>query len=278
MPGQDAIQIDQVERILQEPGSDWDRRTHRFAVLAEAAARSGLGRSWRIRRPQSADALVFDAWVEMVRGRHAGRMDDARAAGELCYSAAEAAPGDPAPWVVLLGILRVMRADSRDLFAVWGEITSRDPWNREAHLQMLRYLSPEECGSRSSQMDFVETVRASVPSAAPAVGIELAALVDECSRTAAQGGVEALLVRRQWGNHRAVRVLDTALRDWPRPGHLRHAAALADLNLLAYALAQAGRVRESADTFALIGDTVTAWPWTLDGEPVEEFRYWQSKA
>ncbi|MQS15772.1 hypothetical protein F7Q99_26775 [Streptomyces kaniharaensis] len=276
--GPDDIQIDQVERLLREAGTDWDRRTHRFAVLADAAAPSAIARSWRMRRSHSADALVFEAWVELCRGRHAGRMEDARAAADNCYRAAELFPADPTPWVVLLGILRVMRADSQNAFAVWHEVVSRDPWNREAHLQMLRYLSPEECGSRSSQLDFVETVRASVPSNAPAVGVGLTALVDEHARTAAQGGVEALLIRRQWTHNRATSALDAALLDWPRQGHLRHAAALADLNLLAFALIQAGRVRESADTFELIGDMVTAWPWSVGGDPIQQFGYWQAKA
>ncbi|MFE2726147.1 hypothetical protein [Kitasatospora sp. NPDC059327] len=277
MPGQDAMRIDQVERLLQEAGTDWDRRAHRLAVLAEAAAPSSLARFWRLRRPDNANPQVFEAWVELVRGRHTGRMEDARAAADRCYGAADALPDDPTPWVVLLGILRLIRAESRDVFAVWHEVTSRDPWNREAHLQMLRYLSPEECGSRGGQLEFVDAVRGGVPSNAPAVGVELTALVDEHARTVARGGVEALLARRQWTNHRATRALDTALADWPRPGHLRYAAALADLNLLAFALVQAGRSREGAGTFDLLGDVVTAWPWSLDGDPLDRFGHWQSK-
>ncbi|MFF0415703.1 hypothetical protein ACFYUY_35400 [Kitasatospora sp. NPDC004745] len=278
MPGQDAIQVDQVERLLQETGKDWDRRTHRMVVLAEVAAPSALARTWRLRRPAGADPLVFEAWVELVRGRHAGRMEDARAAAENCYRASDLAPDDPTPWVVLLGILRLMRADSRELFAVWHEVTTRDSWNREAHLEMLRYLSPEECGSRSSQMDFVESVRAAVPANAPAVGVELTAVVDEHTRTTAKGGVEALLARRQWTGVRAARVLDGALATWTRPGYLQHAAAQADLNLLAFALVQAGRGRECTGAFQLLGDTVTDWPWVLDGDPLEQFRYWQAKS
>ncbi|MGW2250676.1 hypothetical protein ACWCXH_10795 [Kitasatospora sp. NPDC001660] len=275
--GPDDIQIDQVERLLQDAGRDPDRRAHRFAVLAEAAAPSAFARSWRLRR-RGADPMVFEAWVELVRGRAAGGMEDARAAADHCYRAAEVAPADPLPWVVLLGILRLMRAESRQLFAVWAEVTARDPWNREAHLQMLRYLSPEERGSRSSQLDFVETLRASAPPVSPVVGVELAALVDEHDRTAAKGGVEALLARRLWTHSRAVGALDAALATWPREGYLRHAAALADLNVLAYALVQAGRVREGGNTFDAIGDTVTAWPWSLDGDPIERFTYWQAKA
>ncbi|MER6302940.1 hypothetical protein ABT247_25765 [Kitasatospora sp. NPDC001539] len=275
--GVDDVQIDQVERLLQEAGADWDRRGHRFAVLAEAAAPSAFARSWRRRRQRSTDALVFDAWVELVRGRQAGGMEDARAAADQCYRAADAEPADPGPWVVLLAMLRLIRAESREVFAVWSEVAARDPWNREACLQMLRYLSPEECGSRSGQLDFVDSLRASMPPAAPVVGVELTALVDEYARTTAKGGVEGLMARRQWTHVRATGALDAALNVWPRQGRLRHAAALADLNLLAYALVQAGRVREAGETFQAIGDTVTAWPWSLDGDPLQRFAYWQAK-
>ncbi|MEV7773500.1 hypothetical protein [Kitasatospora sp. NPDC086791] len=278
LPGQSAIQVDQVERLLREAGTDWDRRGHRFAVLAEAAAPSTLAHNWRLRRAQQADPLMFEGWVELVRGRHAGRMEDARAAADTCYRAADLAPDDPTPWVVLLGILRLMRAESRDVVAVWHEVSERDPWNREAHLQMLRYLSPEECGSRSAQLNFVDTVRASAPLTAPTAAVELTALVDEHARTASAGGVEALLVRRQWTHNRAVTALDTALREWPRLGGLTHAAAAADLNVLAFALIQATRIRESADAFRRIDNSVTAWPWVLVGDPLQQFTYWQSRA
>ncbi|MFF7637122.1 hypothetical protein ACFZB9_28820 [Kitasatospora sp. NPDC008050] len=278
MPGQSEIQIDQVERVLKEAGADWDRRAHRCGVLAEAAAHSGLARSWRSRQPRSADALVFDAWVELVRGRRRGTMEDARATADHCHRAAAAKPNDPTPWVVLLGMLRLLRADSRDVFEVWHEVTARDAWHREAHLQMLHYLSPEECGSRSHQLDFVDAVRSGIPATAPAVGVELTALVEDYERTTAKGGVEALLARRQWSQNRANSALERALAGWTGPDGLPHANALADLNLLAYALVQAGRVREATRTFELIGETVTPWPWQLDGEPLEQFGYWRSKA
>ncbi|MFD8753287.1 hypothetical protein ACFV0O_20290 [Kitasatospora sp. NPDC059577] len=277
LPGQSAIQIDQVERLLRETGTDWDRRGHRFGVLAEAAAPSSLAHNWVLRRAQSADALTFAGWVQLVRGRHAGQMEDARAAADTCYRAAEISPEDPTPWVVLLGILRLMRAESRDVVAVWHEVAERDPWNREAHLQMLRYLSPEECGSRSAQLNFVDTVRASAPPTAPTAAVELTALVDEHARTSAAGGVEALLVRRQWTHNRAITALDTALHGWPRLGGLGHAAAAADLNVLAFALIQAGRANEVGDTFRLIDNSVTAWPWNLLGDPIQQFTYWQAR-
>ncbi|WP_217212875.1 hypothetical protein [Streptomyces sp. AC550_RSS872] len=69
-------------------------------------------------------------------------------------------------------------------------------------------------------------------------------------------------------------LLDQALAHWPRPEHPRHAATVADLGLLAYALCRAGRTREAAGVFAATGGLVTPWPWGHDGDPVEHFTYW----
>ncbi|KJK57699.1 hypothetical protein UK12_15085 [Saccharothrix sp. ST-888] len=278
MPGLTDIQIDQVERVIQDAGTDWDRRAHRFAVLAGPAANSGLARSWRMRRPKSADALIFESWVELIRGQLAGEMEDARATADRCHRAAELQPSDPTPWVVMLGMLRLLRRDPQEVFQVWHEVMARDAWHREAHLQMLGYLSPEECGSHSRVLDFVDSVRSRIPPAVPAVGLELTAIVEHHHRTVSRGGVDGLLARRQWTQARAASSLERALADWTKPGYLRHAAALADLNLLAYALVRANRLPEAAEVFRLIGGTVTPWPWRMDGEPLQRFGYWQTQA
>ncbi|MFJ1703875.1 hypothetical protein [Kitasatospora sp. NPDC088346] len=280
MPGLTDIQVDQVERVIQEAGNDWDRRAHRFSVLSESAADSGLARCWLRRRQRSGEALTFSARVELVRGRRAGAMEDARAAADDCYRAAELQPNDPTPWVVLLGILRLLRCNQQDVFKAWHEVTTRDAWHREAHFQMLRYLSPEECGSHSQLLDFVDSVRARIPAATPAVpavGLELAAAVDHHHRTVSRGGVDALLARRQWTNARAESALQRALLDWTSPGRLGHATALADLNMLAYALVQANRLPEAAAVFEAIDGTVTPWPWGLNGDPVQQFTSWQAQ-
>lgn len=282
MPGLTDIQLDQIERLIRNTGTDWDRRVHRFSVLAASVAESSLARSWLRRRPNSPDALILQAWAGLERGRTAGGMDDARAAADGCYRAAELQPNDPTPWVVLIGIMRLVRCDQKDMIATWNEVMARDAWNREAHLQMLGYLSPEECGSHGLVLDFVDSVRHRPPPAAPAAvptaGLELTAIVDHHHRTVARGGVDALMARKQWTQPRAESALGRALADWTKPGHLQHAAALADLNVLAYALIQAKRLPEAEEVFRMIGRTVAPWPWRLDGDPVRQFAYWQSQA
>ncbi|MFF7260419.1 hypothetical protein ACFZCL_09050 [Streptomyces sp. NPDC008159] len=83
---------------------------------------------------------------------------------------------------------------------------------------------------------------------------------------------------RGWPQPQATRVLDRALRDLLSPYFLGTAAALADLNLLAYALVKADRADEAAPVFLKIDEIVTPWPWGMDGDPVERFTYWQRRS
>jgi hypothetical protein len=82
-----------------------------------------------------------------------------------------------------------------------------------------------------------------------------------------------------WSRPNAVAALGRALADWPRPGYLTHAAAVADLNLLAYALVQAKRAGEAGEVFRAIGGLATAYPWALESDdPVATFGAWQQRA
>ncbi|WP_280672637.1 hypothetical protein [Kitasatospora sp. MAP12-44] len=271
------IQADQIERILRAAGTDWDRRSHRISVLADKAADSNLSRFWLLRNPKNADALLFQAWVDLVRARQAGAATDAQVTAERCYRAAELRQEDPTPWVVLLGLMRVQRRSQREVFAVWQEVVDRDRSHREAHLQMLGYLSPEESGSNSQVLDFLDSVRSQGLWQSPVAALELTAEFVRYRRAASGGGVGELLADKIWHQARATAVLDHAVANW-KPGVLRHAAALADLNLLAYVLVQAKRSADAAEIFGQLGGTVTAWPWQLSGNPVDEFTYWRSHA
>ncbi len=277
MPGMTDIRVDLVADLLEEPGDDWDRRTHRMMVLASVAP-PNLTRSWVRRQPNSADALLFRAWADLVQGRRDGGLADPQETVDACYSAAELRPEDPGPWLALLRALRLLGRPTQEVFPVWREVTVRDAWHREAYLQMLGYLSPEECGSHTQVLDFLDATRAGMPSNAPAVGVELVAMVDRYWRAVSAGGVDALMAARLWTQPPAAAALDRAATDWPRPGFLRHAAALADLNTLAYGLVHAKRVPEAGPAFQLIGGTVTAFPWKLDGDPIKQFGHWQAQA
>jgi hypothetical protein len=143
---------------------------------------------------------------------------------------------------------------------------------------MLGYLSPEECGSHPALLDFVDATRAAAPKQSPVVALELTMLVDRYQATLDAGGIASLGAERRWTRPPAAAVLDDAATRWPRPGFLVHAAALADLNLLAHALVQAERLPEAAPVFQAIGGAVTSWPWELMGDPLKQYTYWADRS
>ncbi|WP_181801490.1 hypothetical protein [Streptomyces shenzhenensis] len=273
-----SIAVAGIEQLLDSTGEDWDRRCHRLAVLSEAAL-PGVQRQWKERRPDHPDALILYAWGVMTRGGlTTPTREETEAARCACAEASRLRPADPCPWIVRLGLLRLWRRPGDELFPLWWEISDRDPWNREAHLQVFAYQSPRECGSLAQLMEFVDAVRAGAPPAAPTAALPLRSLVERYHSVLSRGGVGALSAVRLWDTPEAVQVLRTATTTWPSPGHLTHAAALADLNVLAYALTEAKRSAWAADVFDALDGRVTPFPWNRDGgDPVRAFATAQSK-
>ncbi|OLZ74710.1 hypothetical protein AV521_03750 [Streptomyces sp. IMTB 2501] len=269
--------VAQMSRLLEQDPGDWDRRTHRMDVLAGYLAGSHLSRAWVTREPRSADALVLHAWTQVAQARGQGRLEDSAGTVDACLRAAELAPEDPTPWVALLAVARLERREQSQVFGVWNEILVRDRWNREAYLSMLNYLSPEEAGSRVQILEFVDTLRARMPANAPCVGTELTAQILQYHAILGRGGFEALVARNHWAQEMAAQALDRAAHTWSQAGFLRHAKALADLNLLAYALVAADRRGEARSVFEAVGGIVTAWPWRTGGDPVTEFEETRQK-
>ncbi|MGW3127886.1 hypothetical protein [Streptomyces sp. NPDC001123] len=213
------------------------------------------------RRPRDPDALALAVWSELATEPHG--------ALALCRVAADARPADPTPWVGALAALRLLGRPSSELSPVWQEIRARDPWHREAHLQILGYLSPEEQGSQAALRDFLDDAIAVMPWDAPTACLPLTAAVRQYHRERSGGGVQALGVSRYWSQPHTARLLDQGTAYWLQPGHLRHAAAVADLGILAYALVRAGRSGDAGPVFSAAGGLVTPWPWSYEGDPVE---------
>jgi hypothetical protein len=265
------LNISVIEQLLTDSRHDPDRHCHRLVVLAEAVPPS-LPRHWLGQQPHNPDAQLLATWAAVIEAHETGRVQDPRALADACAKAAEHNPAHASPWVALLAVQRVLRRPTEDLSRVWHEIGRRAPWNREAHLQLIGYLSPQECGSRAQVLDFVEGVRATAPAGAPVAGLELVALVDLFQYSLAKGGVTELTAAHQWEWPNAIAALDRALADWTRPGFLTYAGALADLNVLAYALVQARRAAQADEVFRTLGGCVSAWPWGYDGrDPVQAF-------
>ncbi|MEU8587277.1 hypothetical protein AB0C59_09785 [Streptomyces sp. NPDC048664] len=268
----------QISRLMDEDRGDWDRRTHRVTVLADFLRGSRLPATWAAREPRHADALLLEAATRLARGRAQGSLEDPTAVTDHCLRAAELIPDDPMPWVVLLGVARLERWEQSQVFGVWNEVLARDRWNREAYLSMLGYLTPQEAGSRVQVLDFVDTLSARMPANAPCAATELTAQVLHYHSVLARGGVEALVARNHWTQREAAVALDRAAHSWVRPEFFHHAAALADLNLLAYALMAADRRHEARPIFEALGGVVTAWPWNNTGDPVTEYEHARRKA
>ncbi|MFG2359313.1 hypothetical protein [Streptomyces sp. NPDC048521] len=270
--------VAQISRVLDQDPGDWDRRAHRMGVLADYLAETHLPRSWVAREPGNADALGLHAWTQVARARRRGSLEDAAEAVDMCLRAAEIAPDDPTPWVILLEVARLEGRERSQVFGVWNEVLARDRWNREAYLSMLGYLSPEEAGSRVQVLEFVDSLGLRMPANVPCAAMELTAQVFQYHSLVERGGLEALMARNHWSQTTATQALDRVAHTWVQPGFLRHAKALADLNILAYALMAADRRREAAAVFAALGGVVTPWPWQTVGDPVTEFDQAQRRA
>ncbi|MBT2873276.1 hypothetical protein AB0900_21225 [Streptomyces cellulosae] len=273
-----AADVELIGELLEETGDDWDLRGHRVSVLAGAAAGTGVAETWLERAPDDVDALVFHCWTTLVRALEERRLDDTDALITRCHRAAELSPDDPLPWVVLLGTARVVRFDPKDVDALWRQATGRDPWNREAFLQMLALLSPEEGGSSASVLDFVDAVRTRIPANAPCAAVELTAAVRQYQGLLAQGGMRAMTAGQLFESGQLPAALDQAAALWPKPGFFQHAAAPADLNVLAYALCAAGRAADAHPVFEALQGRVTPWPWDVDGDAVQRYEQYLAKS
>ncbi len=277
IPGQLDLSAGLVEQLFLDTGADWDRRAHRMGVLAQVAPYS-LVHGWRRQRPGNPDAVLFHAWVDLAHAQREGALENPGSTVDRCYRAADLCPEDPTPWLVLLSVLRLLGRPQGEVFAIAKEVWARDVWHRDAHLQMLGYLSPDEYGSHAQVLDFVDHLRLSAPPNSPVAALELTMMVNRYRARVSAGGVGALGAWQLLTRPDAETAMERALAHWPRPGFLRHAAAVADLNVLAYALVHANRTARAGPVFLAIDQAVTVWPWSLDGDPVKQFSYRQAQA
>ncbi|WP_367318288.1 hypothetical protein [Streptomyces sp. HUAS ZL42] len=276
--GATDIAVAQIAQVLDQDPQNFDRRTHRLSVLAGFLSESHLPAAWVKREPQNVNALVLYSLAELEHGRSSGALTDGSATWRRCHLAADLDPQNPSPWVAMLGIARLMRAHRREVFAIWDEIVARDRWHREAHLSMLHYLGPQESGSLSRAIEFADSELTRMPPNAPCAAVELEVHLMRYHSAKARGGAEALLARDQWGSPQTAQFLDRAQATWPRLAFFSHAAAVSDLNLLAYALTAAGRLRGAAPVFEAVGGRVTSWPWRCEGDPLTVFESARNKA
>ncbi|MEU0205291.1 hypothetical protein [Streptomyces canus] len=262
-----------VADLLRDTGTDWDRRWHRMSVLADLLPPAVCER-WISERPGDGDALVLWACVRCVRRAPADGWTAARDAERACLRAAEVCPGDPTPWLALLGLMHSLAVPPRDAVPVWTEAVTRAPWHRGAYHRLLGYLSPRGHGSVADMMDFVRQGAARAPHGSPLALLPVAARVELVAHRQRQTSLGA---DSHWNEPLAGAEIDSALTDWFHTAAPPHAEAVADLNILAFALVRAHRPSDTAPVFRRIGRRMTPHPWELLPEPERTFLYWRDR-
>ncbi|MFJ4770959.1 hypothetical protein ACIP88_17900 [Streptomyces uncialis] len=264
-----------VADLLDATGTDWDRRTHRVSVLSRVLSPAAVDH-WRNYAPDSVDAVVMRACVQAVRAAP-GSVKEVGQAQTSCVRAAHIHPGDPAALIALLELMRERGLPTRRASPIWREIIRRDPGNRGAHHVVLRYLSPRAHGSVSDMTTFAWHAASQAPPGSPLALLPLAARAEHFAHALDSGGTKALGAHRIWHEKAAASELDLALRGWFHTAPAPHAAAVSDLNLLAFALVKARWLPDAARVFQRLGPHMTMFPWDTMEDPVKSFTYWRQR-
>ncbi len=262
-----------VRDLLAATGKDWPLRTHRISVLAHGAVGLQWPTAWLLAEPESLDARILGAQVDVFELRALILRRDPSATNELAGAVvegleelAELVPADPGPWLSLLTLAPVL-GEGRAVRMQWGEASfetgeqsfewfrealARDPENWLAHQLMLRAqtarlrMSPPR--ESLALLDYAAAVAATVPADSPlaVIGVHAAAGID-------QGALAPLLRPSElgWFTDRLAQDLDAAFEGWFRGAGLRrHPQAGHDLAALAEALHRARRVADAHEAAA----------------------------
>ncbi|MFJ6213346.1 hypothetical protein ACIQGZ_08460 [Streptomyces sp. NPDC092296] len=263
--------------LLDETGQDWDRRSHRLAVLAGADT-AGWAKDWLAVEPDNADAAALDAFATVllaVRGKAAPA-----AAQAACLALAERAPQDPSPWVGLLLLGARGALDQALLDGSFERVRELDPWHRDAHHLVVARLAeyspphPDPDDPDHPVYDFADRAAAQCPAGSPLAVLPLVAHIERYRVLAAAGLLPADPARLpRWSSPRARRSLDDAFAWWLDDAREQHARLKLDLNHLAYAKVLDGRLVEAAALFHAIGPHASPEPWSYGGpDPRKSFR------
>jgi hypothetical protein len=273
-----------LRELLERTGADWDRRTHRIRVLADAAAGGKCVETWQVAQPESVDALVLRAEVEVVRTFRVAARDGSVATMRLdatiesCIAAAKAAPSDPVPVVSLLTIARLYPGGQREIDSWWAEMQRRDPFNREACHQVLRYFSSRYHGSATMVQNFARECANRAPYGSPLAVLPLVARVEEFKFSRSRHNAADLALNDLWLEDAAMYDLDVAIDRWFGRRTRAYAQDIPDLHFLAHGLCFGNRVEQAAPVFEVIGDLAASNPWSLAGDAASTFGYWRSRA
>ncbi|MGV9266940.1 hypothetical protein ACWDRR_20030 [Kitasatospora sp. NPDC003701] len=276
--------------LLRATGRDWDRRTHRMRLLADAAAGNRTVETWQAADPGNRDAMVLRAETDVMRlfnSVAAGPPPVPRAdatdrerldrAMRTCLLAADGSPDDPVPWVSLITLARLYAGGHPQTRRWWHELQARDRDNREGHHQVLRHFSARWHGSHGKMYDFACDTASFAPVGSPLVVLTQAARAEHYRSLAAGGGTTGLVLSQHWRSEVAVRDLDQSCEQWLRHRAFEFAQDVADLNYLAHGLVMAGMTDQARYAFSLLGNRPTRVPWAYSDDPEELFRRWYNR-
>jgi hypothetical protein len=273
---------DAARDLLEATGSDWDRRIFRLQVLAFSGAGLRWVETWADAERRNPDAMVMLAHVRAVRsmlaGPGAGR-ELAEDAWRSCDEAARALPGDPSCWVALMGLLRTHYPNDQTLMRLWQEVRARDPYNWEAHHELLTYFFARYHGSNAQMHNLARELSAAAPRGTPIPVLLLVALAESHRLRLERESRTYGLTVHPWMDCPEI---DLVLNGWwryrsPQP----HARFMDDANYLAHALCFAGRHEEGFEIFEEIGLYASRVPWGYCGDAEQLFqrhRTWATRA
>ena len=268
--------------LLRATGQDWDRRVFRLQVLAYGAVGLRWAETWADTERHNPDALVMLAHVQAVRsmlGGAAGAGDTVDQAWDTCRRAADAYGADPSPWVVMMALLRVHRPDGKMLMRIWKEVQSRDPYNLEAHHELVTYAFERNHGTDAQMHNWARELAYAAPKGSAISVVLLVAHAETAGAQLAQDSRTHSVTVQPWMDHPEIDfVLDSWWRCRPQRPHGRF---MDDANYLAHALCHAARHEEAFEVFDAIGPYASRLPWAYGGDASDLFlrhRGWALRA
>ena len=262
--------------LLRVTGRDWDRRVFRLHALAYCAVGLRWAETWANTEPHNPDALAMLAHVQAVRSilrspdtSGSGTDDAMERAWHACQQAAGAYDADPSPWVVMMALLRVHRPDAQLLMRIWKEVQARDPYNLEAHHELVTYAFERNHGSNAQMHNWARDLAYAAPKGSAASVVLLVAHAEAYRVQLEQDARTNSVSVHAWMDRPEIDfVLDAWWRRRPPQPHGRF---MDDANYLAHTLCHAARHEEAFEVFNAIGPYASRLPWAYGGDASDQF-------
>lgn len=278
-----------AEEMLADKPKDWPRRFFLLEAAADWQTEPVWLDGWLAERPNSPHARLvagavwmYLAWV----ARGAGFAETVSAKGaqlfferlalarETLLRAAEAAPGDPTPWAVLIRVGRGLGLDRDEIGECFAKASAADPGHYHAHYEILQYKCAKWYGSHQEMWTFAREVVSAAPAGSPLCALVATAHAEHASALACEDNVTDpdKVESDYWKRSPVAGEIAKAFQKM-------HAAAgplspdrLAAYSEFAHALWRCGQYKLGAEAFAKLGDRLIAMPWRTELKAAKRFR------